>query len=161
MLTLNEKKLIADALNGCGLLIQCNPNYIHQMMGDNGALKNAAIIGSDPEGRVLLRGSTVCSGLEHEIYDAIRLNRLDEKWEVNGADLIHKIRSAAEQSESRRNGVPARKPPQTVRFKNSYGPFPTPEILAIATSTGGPRALEQILPVFPRDLPIPILIVRI
>src|SRR5205823_11535527 len=38
------------------------------------------------------------------------------------ADLIHKIRSAAEQSESRRNGVPARKPPQTVRFKNSYGP---------------------------------------
>jgi two-component system chemotaxis response regulator CheB len=60
------------------------------------------------------------------------------------ADLIHKIRSAAEQSESRR----------------TYGPFPTPEILAIATSTGGPRALEQILPVFPRDLPIPILIVQ-
>jgi two-component system, chemotaxis family, protein-glutamate methylesterase/glutaminase len=76
------------------------------------------------------------------------------------ADLIHKIRSAAEQSESRRNGVPARKPPQTVRFKNFCGPFPTPEILAIATSTGGPRALEQILPVFPRDLPIPILIVQ-
>ena|SRR2546423_13298503 len=92
MLTLNEKKLIADALNGCGLLIQCNPNYIHQMMGDNGALKNAAIIGTDQDGRVLLRGSTVCSGLEHEIYDAIRLNRLDEKWAVNGADLIHKIR---------------------------------------------------------------------
>jgi two-component system chemotaxis response regulator CheB len=36
----------------------------------------------------------------------------------------------------------------------------TPAIVAIGLSTGGPRALEEILPRFPADLPVPILIVQ-
>jgi len=92
MLTINEKKLIADALNGVGMMILADPNYLRLMAGDGGALKDAAVIGQDEQGRVVLTGSTVCSGLEHEIYDAIRLNRLDEKWGVSGGGLIHKIR---------------------------------------------------------------------
>jgi len=35
-----------------------------------------------------------------------------------------------------------------------------PEIVAIGASTGGPGALEKILPRFPGDLPVPILIVQ-
>lgn len=35
-----------------------------------------------------------------------------------------------------------------------------PAIVAIGVSTGGPTALEQILPLFPSDFPIPILIVQ-
>lgn len=35
-----------------------------------------------------------------------------------------------------------------------------PTIIALGASTGGPRALEQILPLFPRDLHVPILIVQ-
>jgi hypothetical protein len=92
MLTRNEKMLIADTLNGCNILVQCDPSYLRLMVGDSGAIKNAAVIGTDKEGLVVLTGSTVCSGLEHEVYDAIRLNGLDQKWEVNGSDLIHKIR---------------------------------------------------------------------
>ncbi len=92
MLTKNEKMLIADALNGCNISIQCDPHYLHLMVGDSGAIKDAAVIGKDDQGRVLLTGSTICSGLEHELYDAIRLNHLDAKWEVDGFNLIHEIR---------------------------------------------------------------------
>lgn len=37
---------------------------------------------------------------------------------------------------------------------------PAPAIVAIGISTGGPRALEQIMPRFPHQFPIPILIVQ-
>lgn len=36
----------------------------------------------------------------------------------------------------------------------------SPTIVALGASTGDPRALEQILPLFPRDLHVPILIVQ-
>jgi len=36
----------------------------------------------------------------------------------------------------------------------------TPAVVAIGVSTGGPSALENILPRFPRNLPVPILIVQ-
>ncbi len=35
-----------------------------------------------------------------------------------------------------------------------------PSIVAIGTSTGGPRALQQILPMLPADLPVPVLVVQ-
>jgi len=37
---------------------------------------------------------------------------------------------------------------------------PMPEIVAIGCSTGGPRALQTILPLLPPDLPVPVLIVQ-
>jgi len=93
MLTHDEKMLIADTLNGCNVLIDCDPSWLPAMAGDEGAVVDAAVIGRDADGRVLLTGSRVCSGLEHEIYDSIRLNRTDEKWTVDGAALLVKIRA--------------------------------------------------------------------
>lgn len=93
MLTRSEKMLIADTLNGCNVLIDCDPNYLSLMVGEDGGLRDAAVIGRGPDGRVLLTGSMVCSGLEHEVYDAIRLNGLDEKWSVDGEALLLKIRA--------------------------------------------------------------------
>lgn len=76
------------------------------------------------------------------------------------SDLIAKIRAAAQAS---RPPAPAgiRKPPRPAGFKppDATSPIP-PAIVAIGVSTGGPKALQEILPRFPRDLPVPILIVQ-
>lgn len=37
---------------------------------------------------------------------------------------------------------------------------PVPEMVAIGCSTGGPRALQTILPLLPADLPVPVLVVQ-
>jgi len=71
-------------------------------------------------------------------------------------ELIAKIRSAAHSHQSRA----ARKSPQSISDSELSSPSPTPAIVAIGVSTGGPRALEQILPRFPANLPVPILIVQ-
>ena len=89
MLTKSEKMLIADTLNGCGLLIDSDPTWLSLMTGSEGALADAEI-GQDVLDRITLTGR-VCSGLEHEVYDAIRLNQADEKWSVNGRELLNKI----------------------------------------------------------------------
>jgi two-component system, chemotaxis family, protein-glutamate methylesterase/glutaminase len=38
--------------------------------------------------------------------------------------------------------------------------FPAPSIVAVGISTGGPKALQEILPMLPPDLPMPIVIVQ-
>jgi two-component system chemotaxis response regulator CheB len=75
-------------------------------------------------------------------------------------DLIAKIKAAA-RSRLSRGALPVpRKPPQAVATFEVQ-PFPTvPAIVAIGASTGGPKALEEILPLLPGDLSVPILIVQ-
>ena len=73
------------------------------------------------------------------------------------ADLIAKIRAA---SLAAANNLLGRKPPRSAAPARQFSLPVTPAIVAIATSTGGPRALEQILPRFPADFPLPILIVQ-
>jgi hypothetical protein len=79
MLTHNEKMLIADALNGCPLTLDA-------MCGSD----ERADYAPDAMDRIEVEG-LVTSGLEHEIYDAIRLNGLDKKWHVNAREMLNKI----------------------------------------------------------------------
>lgn len=76
-------------------------------------------------------------------------------------DLIAKIRTAAQ---SRNPGgaatTAARKPPQSSEPESRSPGFAAPAIVALGTSTGGPKALQEILPLLPRDLSVPILIVQ-
>src|SRR4051794_30248083 len=74
--------------------------------------------------------------------------------------LVSKIRAAA-QSVRARNAVSSpKKPPNAAAVEGRRLNSITPAVVAIGVSTGGPKALEQILPSFPADFPIPILIVQ-
>lgn len=76
------------------------------------------------------------------------------------SDLITKIRAAAQSRKPRPMDVRARKPPRSQSEIRSGAGHATPAIVALGTSTGGPKALQEILPLFPRDLSVPILIVQ-
>lgn len=73
-------------------------------------------------------------------------------------DLIAKIRAAAQTRP--RLALPARKPPRPSAIEYPWLLPVGPAIVAIGASTGGPRALETILPMFPCDFHVPILIVQ-
>jgi two-component system, chemotaxis family, protein-glutamate methylesterase/glutaminase len=71
-------------------------------------------------------------------------------------DLVAKIRAAAE---SRRPRARRALRPATAEFPaHSFQLAPT--VVALGTSTGGPKALQEILPMFPGDLPVPVLVVQ-
>ena len=78
------------------------------------------------------------------------------------SDLVAKILAAAH---SRRKAHPpdilARKPPQSSVLEDHDRTFSSrAAIVALGTSTGGPQALQEMLPLLPRDLSVPILIVQ-
>jgi len=73
-------------------------------------------------------------------------------------DLVSKIRAAAEMAKRRPT---ARSALSAVRKSEARGSWQvTPEIIAVGTSTGGPKALQEILPLLPGDLPVPVLVVQ-
>ena len=77
------------------------------------------------------------------------------------ADLLAKIHAAARSRNLRPPAVSSKKPPTSFRSESEgRNSVCTPAIVALGTSTGGPKALQEILPVFPRDLSVPILIVQ-
>src|SRR5581483_7411244 len=73
-------------------------------------------------------------------------------------ELISKIEAAGHAATYRANRPRQRHPPLAPQADNQ--PAAVPEILAIGTSTGGPRALQEIIPELPPDLPVPIIIVQ-
>ncbi|MGA8764255.1 MAG: chemotaxis response regulator protein-glutamate methylesterase [Candidatus Sulfotelmatobacter sp.] len=75
-------------------------------------------------------------------------------------DLIAKIKAAGEARRSRAYPGSLRKPPTPVRPSPSEVFPATTAIIVLGTSTGGPKALEEILPVLPAGLPVPILVVQ-
>jgi two-component system, chemotaxis family, protein-glutamate methylesterase/glutaminase len=75
-------------------------------------------------------------------------------------DLVAKIKAAAESRRAKDRFIGPRKPPQAVESPMRQTSLTTPAIVALGISTGGPSALEQILPSLPVDLPVPILVVQ-
>jgi two-component system, chemotaxis family, protein-glutamate methylesterase/glutaminase len=75
------------------------------------------------------------------------------------SDLVAKIRAGALKRRGLAPDPPLRKPPASASTEDLTA-FYRPAVVAIGASTGGPRALQEILPSFPGDFPAPILIVQ-
>ena len=72
--------------------------------------------------------------------------------------LMAKIRAAAESRLPREERL--LKKPSRAESPKRLGAPPSIAIIALGVSTGGPKALQEILPILPGDLPVPILIVQ-
>jgi two-component system, chemotaxis family, protein-glutamate methylesterase/glutaminase len=75
-------------------------------------------------------------------------------------DLITKIKAAAQSYVVAPFQMVQRKPPRAAESTSCETSFSIPEIVALGTSTGGPKALQDILPSLPADLHVPIVIVQ-
>ncbi len=75
-------------------------------------------------------------------------------------DLVAKIKAAADSRHSRKHPILPRKPPRAADLPMREAWPSVTAIVAVGVSTGGPRALEEILPNLPSDLPVPILLVQ-
>ncbi|MGA2346340.1 MAG: chemotaxis response regulator protein-glutamate methylesterase [Candidatus Sulfotelmatobacter sp.] len=77
------------------------------------------------------------------------------------SDLVAKIYAAAQSRISHPAGAFAKKPPQSAGPESHAGTFSSRlAVVALGISTGGPKALQEILPLLPRELSVPILIVQ-
>jgi two-component system chemotaxis response regulator CheB len=80
-------------------------------------------------------------------------------------DLLTKIKGAADgrragDSLPLQSSTPQRKPPRAVDLMAPGAAHMASAIIALGVSTGGPKALQDILPTLPGDLSVPILIVQ-
>ena len=73
-------------------------------------------------------------------------------------DLVAKIKGAAASRHSWDGNVPRKLPRAEPRARATLPPAAA--IVALGISTGGPKALEEILPQLPGDFPVPLLIVQ-
>jgi two-component system chemotaxis response regulator CheB len=76
-------------------------------------------------------------------------------------DLVAKIRAAAV-SWRRFHAFTeiSRKPPRSAAIEYPDLERDAPAVVVLGISTGGPKALQEILPLLPRDLPVPVLVVQ-
>jgi two-component system, chemotaxis family, protein-glutamate methylesterase/glutaminase len=75
-------------------------------------------------------------------------------------DLVNKVHAAAAARRKGPTSAIVRKPPRSSPADSGKTASSTPLIVAVGSSTGGPKALEEILPHLPADLTVPILIVQ-
>jgi len=74
-------------------------------------------------------------------------------------ELINKIKAAAE-CKKKLPKMPVSKPATPERKAATATPKNPATIVALGTSTGGPKALQEMLPLLPQDLNVPVLIVQ-
>jgi two-component system, chemotaxis family, protein-glutamate methylesterase/glutaminase len=108
--------------------------------------------------RVEDRVQCLDTGADDYVPKQLSANSLDIHH-IRG-DLIAKIKAAAESWRSRNRLALPRKPPRAAVLPTREVSHSAPAIIALGVSTGGPKALQEMLPTLPADLPVPILIVQ-
>ncbi len=98
-------------------------------------------------------------GANDYVTKAANIGSLDRSMSSLRSDLIPKIKQFfhLDSQPAAAASAPAIKPPAASRFK---GAKPARRVVCIGVSTGGPNALAEIMPMFPGNLRVPILIVQ-
>src|SRR5438046_1590795 len=78
----------------------------------------------------------------------------------SGREALEKIKAAAESKAHVVMKIPSHAAVARARSIATAAVRASPDIVAVGTSTGGPQALQEILPLLPADLPVGVLIVQ-
>ena len=162
------------ACNGSDALakiLALNPDVVTldvEMPGLNGLDTLRCIMADCP--RPVIMVSSVTEKDAETTFNALSAGAFDyvpKQLSANSLDIVHirtdlvsKIRAAASSRSVHSYDATGRKPPQASPFHYTEPSSTIPAIVAIGTSTGGPKALQEILPRFPRDLAVPVLVVQ-
>ncbi|HLW89288.1 MAG TPA: chemotaxis response regulator protein-glutamate methylesterase [Terriglobales bacterium] len=155
----------AEALERIGPL---NPDVVTldvEMPGLDGLQTLRRIMAQSPRPVIMVSAATVedaettFNALSAGAFDYVpkRLSSTSLDIAHIQADLIAKIKAAAHSRLP--HSVPRKLAQSAAGLERDTFPH-TPSIVAIGTSTGGPKALQEILPLLTRDLSVPILIVQ-
>ena len=91
-----------------------------------------------------------------DIADDIRLKvKIASRVDLKKLGFMEEHVNSRENAEKKQH-IPTAKAPEDIRKKH----FSNQKILAIASSTGGPRALEQVIPKLPGNLKVPVVVVQ-
>lgn len=110
-----------------------------------------------------LKGTEIAlNALSAGAFDCVPKNLSSTSLEIMHiqSDLIAKVKAAAESRRWRAAVDLPRKAPLAVKLSEGPTLRSVPAIVAVAASTGGPKALEESLSHLPADLRVPILIVQ-
>jgi two-component system chemotaxis response regulator CheB len=176
--------VVGTATTGMEALLKIaalNPDVVTldvEMPGLNGVQTLRQIMAESPRPVIMVSSVTV---EDAEItFDALAAGAFDyvpKRLSPSSLDILHireeliaKIRAAAESGRSREKFIALRKPPRAAEPLRRQTlpstpavvglPIAAPAIVALGVSTGGPKALQEILPALPGDLPVPILVVQ-
>lgn len=169
-----EMRVVGTAANGTEALqkiVPLNPDVITldvQMPGLDGLETLRLIMAQFPRPVIMVSSLTVkdaettFSALEAGAFDYVPKQLSSTSLNILHIreDLIAKIKAAAESRRAKDPVELSRKPPRPVLMPAKQGSSAALAIVAIGISTGGPKALQEILPTLPADLPVPILIVQ-
>lgn len=117
---------------------------------------------------------TTMEALEIGAVDFIPKSLGDKTGNIfRGADTLHeKLLAVAKIDSARRNALQGKVEPKVARVEAPVvhahvparkGPLPArvnAKVLIIGSSTGGPRALQQVIGSFPKNLPVPVLVAQ-
>jgi len=130
------------------------------------------IMSESPRPVIMVSGTTVnnaaitSQALGAGAFDCVAKQLSTQSLDISHIrlELISKIKAAAQSAHSRSASRVPRKPPQKAAVGGATFPLTAesvrPAIVGVGISTGGPKALEEILPLFPQDLSVPVLIVQ-
>jgi two-component system chemotaxis response regulator CheB len=175
----SDFEVVGTACNGTEALAKIgtlNPDVITldvEMPGLNGIETLRSIMSRFPRPVIMVSAATerdaeaTFTALGAGAFDYIPKQLLGASLDITHIrqDLIAKIRAAAQLRKlSTYRALAAKKQPHasfTTSVEQSVDTAPTVRaIVAIGASTGGPKALQEILPLFPHDLSVPILVVQ-